>query len=125
MFEEMHLASLVHKGLANDPTVLSPWDVIDMATKNGAKALGRGDVGEIAVGKRADLCVVDLDRPHLAPIYDIPNLVVHSMHGSDVVQTIAGGRILYDRGSFPVMDAVAAKEALLSSVRRLSAGNVV
>ena len=125
MFEEMHLASLVHKGLANDPTVLSPWDVIDMATKNGAKALGRGDVGEIAVGKRADLCVVDLDRPHLAPIYDIPNLVVHSMHGSDVVQTIAGGRILYDRGSFPGMDAVAAKEALLSSVRRLSAGNVV
>ena len=125
MFEEMHLASLVHKGLANDPTVLSPWDVIDMATKNGAKALGRGDVGEIAVGKRADLCVVDLDRPHLAPIYDIPNLVVHSMHGSDVVQTIVGGRILYDRGSFPGMDAVAAKEALLSSVRRLSAGNVV
>ena len=42
-----------------------------------------------------------------------------------VVQTIAGGRILYDRGSFPGMDAVAAKEALLSSVRRLSAGNVV
>ena len=125
MFEEMHLASLVHKGLANDPTVLSPWDVIDMATKNGAKALGRGDVGEIAVGKRADLCVVDLDRPHLAPIYDIPNLVVHSMHGSDVVQTIAGGRILYDRGLFPGMDAVAAKEALLSSVSRLSAGNVV
>jgi hypothetical protein len=47
------------------------------------------------------------------------------MHGSDVVQTIAGGKILYDRGSFPGMDAVAAKEALLSSVRRLSAGNVV
>ena len=49
LFEEMHLASLVHKGLAKDPTVLSAWDVIDMATVNGARALGLKDTGEVAV----------------------------------------------------------------------------
>ena len=91
MFEEMHLASLIHKGVAHDPTVLSPWDVIEMATVNGAKALGRDDIGAIAVGKNADLCVVDLDRPHLTPALDLANLVVHSMHASDVVMTFVGG----------------------------------
>ena len=125
MFEEMHLASLVHKGLANDPTVLSPWDVVEMATKNGAKALGRDDVGEIAVGKKADFCVVDLDRLHLLPAYDLPNLVVHSMHSGDVVQTVVGGRTVYDAAlgenafaACPISRA-AAKEALLASAARL------
>lgn len=113
MFEEMHLASLIHKGLANDPTVLSPWDVIEMATVNGAKALGRDDIGEIAVGKKADLCVVDLDRLHLAPALDIANLVVHSMHSSDVVMTFVGGRRI------DLKNKAEAKAKLLAAVKRL------
>lgn len=125
MFEEMHLASLIHKGLARDPTVLSPWDVIDMATRNGARALGRDDIGEIAVGKAADLCVVDLDKIHLAPAYDLANLVVHAMHASDVAQTFVGGRLVYD-ASFgaAAFDGASislgeAKENLINSSRRL------
>ena len=125
MFEEMHLASLIHKGLANDPTVLSPWDVIEMATKNGAKALGRDDIGEIAVGKKADFCVVDMDKLHLIPAFDIPNLVVHSMHSSDVVMTVVGGETVYEAAlgenafdGCPVTRADA-KAALLASVTRL------
>ena len=118
MFEEMHLASLVHKGLANDPTVLSPWDVIEMATRNGSRALGRDEGGELAVGKAADFCVVDLDRPHLAPAYDLPNLVVHSMHASDVVMTVVAGEVLYDarggRPTWPTIDFERARRDLLS-----------
>ena len=97
MFEEMHLTSLIHKGVLLDPTVLSPWEVIEMATVNGAKALGRYDTGEIAVGKAADLCVVALDKPHLNPCVDPANLIVHSAHASDVVMTIVDGRIVYER----------------------------
>jgi len=124
MFEEMHLASLIHKGVANDPTVLSAWDVIEMATKNGAKALGRGDIGEIAVGKKADLCVVDMDRPHLVPALDIPNLVVHSMHASDVVATFVGGKAVYDKSRVGAefggaIGTEKAKADLLASVSRL------
>ena len=119
MFEEMHIASLIHKGLAQDPTVLSAWDVIEMATVNGAKALGLDDTGEIAVGKKADLCVVDLDRLHLTPAIDIPNLVVHSMHASDVIETIVGGEVLYDHGAFARIDAEAAKETFLAAVQNL------
>ena len=116
MFEEMHLASLIHKGLAKDPTVLSAWDVIDMATVNGAKALGMDDAGEIAVGKRADLCVVDLDRPHLTPCLDIPNLIVNSMHASDVCRTYVDGVCVYERGR---QDLTAAKAELLAAVERI------
>ena len=94
LFEEMHLTSLVHKGLAKDPTVLSPWDVIEMATHGN----------RLAVGVPADFCVVDLDRLHLRPALGLANLVVHSMHASDVVQTVVDGRLLYDRGTFPGID---------------------
>ena len=102
MFEEMHICSLIHKGLAKDPTVLSAWDVIDMATQNGAKALGMDDTGEIAVGKKADLCVVDLDRFHLTPCLDIPNLIVNSMHASDVAMTVVDGRVVYEKSKSEV-----------------------
>ena len=119
LFEEMHLASLVHKGLAKDPTVLSAWDVIDMATVNGARALGLKDTGEVAVGKRADLCVVDLDKPHLTPCLDIPNLIVHSMHASDVMATVIDGRIVYDRGQAMTLNQERAKFDFLCAVRRL------
>ena len=113
MFEEMHLASLIHKGLAQDPTVLSPWDVIEMATVNGAKALGRDDIGEIAVGKKADLCVVDLDKPHLTPTLDLANIVVNSMHASDVVMTFVGGKAI------DIQNKTEAKADLLAAVKRL------
>ena len=129
MFEEMHIASLIHKGLAKDPTALSAWDVIDMATKNGAKALGMNDTGEIAVGKKADLCVVDLDRTHLTPCLDIPNLVVNSMHASDVVMTIVDGRVVYEKGGNDNgydgwQAARTAKRDFLAAVKRIGLKNL-
>ena len=122
MFEEMHVASLIHKGVSCDPTVLPAWDIIEMATRNGAKALGLGDTGEIAVGKAADLCVVGLDEIHLAPALDIPNLIVNSMGASDVLMTLVDGRVVYkkggaNRGFGDWSAATAAREGLLSSVR--------
>ena len=124
MFEEMHICSLIHKGLAKDPTVLPAWDVIDMATRNGARALGMEDTGEIAVGKQADFCVVDLDRIHLTPVLDIPSLVVNSMHASDVVMTVVGGEVVYEKGGDDNgfdgwLAASDAKDKLLAAVRRI------
>lgn len=120
LFEEMHLVSLLHKGLAHDPTVLSAWDVVDMATVNGARALGRTDIGELAVGKCADLCVVDLQRPHLMPCHDVANLIVHAMQASDVVLTMVNGKVLYEDGRFPGVDVEKARAEFLSAVRELA-----
>ncbi|MBQ4440453.1 MAG: amidohydrolase [Kiritimatiellae bacterium] len=119
MFEEMHLASLVAKGIARDPAALPALDVIKMATANGAKALGRGNIGKIETGMLADFAIVDLGRPHLRPVLDFAGLVVNSMHASDVIMTIVGGEILYNRGVFPSIDPWKAKEDFDSSVRRL------
>jgi 5-methylthioadenosine/S-adenosylhomocysteine deaminase len=121
MFEEMHLASLMHKGRLNDPTVMGAWDVIEMATVNGARALGMHDSGEIAPGKAADLCLVDLDRPHLSPVLDLPNLIVNSMHAGDVVMTMVDGEILYDRGQWPTVNHERAGYDFKCAVRKLSA----
>ena len=119
LFEEMHLASLIHKGLAKDPTVLSAWDVIDMATKNGAKALGLVDSGELKVGFAADLCVIDLCKPHLTPALDLANLIVHSMHASDVVMTMVDGNVLYENGQWLTVNSERAEFDFRCAVRRL------
>jgi 5-methylthioadenosine/S-adenosylhomocysteine deaminase len=119
MFEEMHLASLIHKGRLGDPSVLPAWDVIDMATKNGAAALGMHDSGAIAEGKSADLCVIDMQKPHLVPANDIPSLVVHSMHASDVAMTIVGGEVVYERGQWLKVNHGRALYDFRCSLRRL------
>ena len=119
MFEEMHLAALLHKGRLCDPTVVGAWDVIEMASVNGARALGREKSGEIAVGNAADLCLVDLDRPHLTPALDLPNLIVNSMHASDVVMTMVDGEILYDRGQWPSINHERARYDFQCALRRL------
>lgn len=119
LFEEMHLASLIHKGLAHDPTTLSAWDIIDMATVNGARALGRSDIGELAIGKRADFCVVDLTRLHLVPCLDAANLIVHSMQASDVVMTVVEGKTLYENGCFTTVDGEKAKADFLAAVKEI------
>ena len=126
LFEEMHIASLIHKGLSKDPTVLSAWDVVDMATVNGAKALGLSDTGEIAVGKKADLCVVDLDKPHLTPCLDIPNLVVNSMHASDVAETWVDGKMVYKKpkAGVEVELPTATRTEFLEAVKRIGLNNL-
>jgi len=66
-----------------------------MATIEGAKLLGIADeVGTLEAGKRADLILIDLDKPHLQPVHDLPSLIAYSATGADVDTTIVNGRIL-------------------------------
>ncbi len=105
MFEELHLASVVHNGFMRDPTVMRPEETIRMATVNGARLQGREDTGEARVGKKADLIALDLTGPHMRPNLDPLALIAYSAQGSDVVMTMVDGRILYDRGEFLTVDA--------------------
>src|SRR5690606_8995357 len=77
LLEEMKFASLLQKVSTLDPTVGDPWDVLSMATIDGARALGLGDVtGSLAPGKRADLVTVDLRGLHTTPLVRGENLNV-------------------------------------------------
>lgn len=104
MFEEMHLASVIHNGYHNDPTIMKPDEILRMATVNGARLQGRADTGSLEVGKKADIIALDLDKPHLVPDYDTPALIVYSAQASDVVMTMVDGRILYENGEFLTLD---------------------
>ena len=104
LFEEMHLASLIHNGKHCDATLMPAKKIIEMATINGARQQGRDDTGSLAVGKRADLIAIDLDKPHLFPCLDTAGLIVYSAQGSDVVMTMVDGQILYENGEFLTLD---------------------
>lgn len=95
MFEEMHIASLIHKGVRLDPLVMGAEEVLKMATIGGARVLGIGDrTGSIEAGKKADLVLIDLEKPHLSPEADLISNMVYSAQGSDVKTVIINGRIL-------------------------------
>ena len=119
MFEEMHLASLLQKGERHDPTMVTDAQVLDMATVNGAKALGRPDTGVLKVGYKADIIAVDMQKPHLIPALDEVALLVSSAQGSDVCMTMVDGKILYDNGKFTTIDVKVARAAVEASVSRL------
>jgi len=99
MFEEMRLASIL-QAVRHQPGVLPAREVLWMATRGGARALGlEGEIGSLEPGKRADVIVVDGDRPHLAPGPDPISTVVYSARASDVKTTMVDGEVLLDHGA--------------------------
>jgi len=101
IFNEMKLAALFNKIKFEDPEVMPCWKALRMATIEGAKAVGVDDVvGSLEAGKDADLILVDLRAPAMAPIYCapmrnlIPNLVYSATGSSEVHTVIAGGRVI-------------------------------
>ncbi len=104
MFEEMHLASIIHNGIFGDPTLMKPEQILKMATINGAKLQGRPNTGSLEIGKKADIIALNLDAPHLVPDYDTLALLVYSAQASDVCMTMVDGKILYEDGQYYTMD---------------------
>lgn len=103
MLEEIKLAAILHKGVNRDPMAVTARQALEMATVNGARALGR-NTGVIAPGKDADLILIDLTRPELTPCHDVEENLVFSAHGSDVVMNMARGRVIYENGNFLTLD---------------------
>jgi len=120
MFEEMHIAALVHKGVSGDATILNCRDVIRMATVNGAKALGlEGVTGCLKPGLKADLILLDMNKPHLQPVNDLEANIVYSAQGSDVDTVIVDGEILLENGKFTMIDEKRVMEGAAMAHTRL------
>ena len=97
MFGEMDSGAKLQKVHNLDPTALPASDVLDMATMGGARALAAGDmIGSLEVGKRADIIVLDLDQPHLTPLYNIPSHLVYAARGGDVVHSVIDGKVVME-----------------------------
>lgn len=120
MFEEMHLAALIHKGVGQNPELVGARQAFMMATANGARAIGFGDdTGVIRAGMKADLILLDMDKPHLVPMNDPFSAVVYSAQGSDVDTVIVDGRVLMEHRELTTIDEERVKHEAAEISRRL------
>lgn len=103
-FAELKVAATMAKAVAQDPTVITPWQALAMVTINGAKAQGREDCGAIKVGNRADCIVINMDQPYFMPIYDVPTALVYASSGQDVCLTMIDGKVVYKDGEYMTID---------------------
>ncbi len=97
MFETMKFTGLLQKGINEEPTLLPAYEILKMATINGAKALNKEElIGSITEGKLADLIILDLSSVTTQPINDVLADIVYNAKGSDVETTIVGGKVLME-----------------------------
>ncbi|MCX7793071.1 MAG: amidohydrolase family protein [Thermodesulfovibrionales bacterium] len=98
VLSEISLAAKLHKAIASDPTVLDARTALLMATRWAAEATGLGGLtGSIEKGKKADLIICNLDKPHLTPVYDIYSHIVYTMKSSDVETVMIDGKIVINQ----------------------------
>ena len=102
MFREIYLATGLQKLKHNNPVSIPAYEVLKMATVNGAYAMGLKDADTLEVGKLADLIMIDLYRPSMQPINNIINNLVYSGEKDCVKLTMINGKILYRDGKFYV-----------------------
>lgn len=113
MFEEIKAASWLQKLDYGDPTRLPASQVLRMATKESANLLRIGEeVGTLEIGKKADIILIDMKKPHLQPIHNIESLLAYSVNGGDVDKTIVNGKVLMRNRQLLTMD----EEELLAQV---------
>lgn len=110
MFCEMRTISILTKTVKKDPTVLPAWEVLQLATKGGAKVLkSENSIGSLEIGKRADIITIDLSRPNLTPTVSkpfrnfIPN-IVYSTTGYEVDNVIINGKEIISNNQFIDID---------------------
>lgn len=97
MFEEMNLAALINKGINEDALSIPAKSAVKMGTINGAKALGIDrEVGSIETGKKADLIILDIDKPHYYPRFNLLSSLAYSAQAADVETVIVDGKILME-----------------------------
>jgi 5-methylthioadenosine/S-adenosylhomocysteine deaminase len=117
MFQEMDTAAKLEKVARLDPSVMSARTVLRMATCNGARVLGLDRlVGTLAVGKKADLCIIDMNKPHLTPLYDEYSHLVYTVGGADVDTVLINGKVVMKERRLVTID----EEEAMQRVREIA-----
>lgn len=105
MFDSMKFAALLQKGEFENAANMDSYEVLKMATINGAKALGVADeIGSVEEGKSADIIMVDLDSAVCQPVGNVFSDLVYNAKGSNVVMTMVGGKVVMKDGKVPGVD---------------------
>ncbi len=105
MFETMKTCAIVQKILKNNPESMKAEKVLEMATINGAKALGlEKEIGSIEVGKKADIAIIDLKHPNLIPVTNPVSHLVYTAKACNVDTVIVDGKIVMENREFRTID---------------------
>lgn len=105
MFREMFLVTGLQKYREKDAAACSAFDVLEMATRGGALAMGLSDCDVLSEGKLADLAVIDLMQPNMQPVHNIAKNLVYAGSKQNVYMTVVNGKVLYENGKFTTVDA--------------------
>ena len=100
MFREMYLVTTLQKVAEEDASACPAGEVLKMACVNGARAIGLPECDDIAVGKKADLIVINLQRPNMRPLSHPEINLVYAGSKENVRLTMVNGKILYENGEF-------------------------
>ncbi|MDI6743488.1 MAG: amidohydrolase [Smithella sp.] len=118
MFREMDTTAKIHKVTSLDPTVMNAETVCQMATIGGAKVLGLDTfTGSIEEGKKADIIFLDMNQPHLTPLYNCYSQIVYAARGADVRTSIINGKIVMKDRRLTTIDV----QAAMRNVRSVAA----
>lgn len=105
MFEEINLAAIINKAVNLNAISVPAISALEMATVNGAKALGwNEEIGSIEVGKKADIVLIDIDKPHLYPHHNIISSLAYSVQASDVDTVLVDGKIIMENREVKTLD---------------------
>jgi 5-methylthioadenosine/S-adenosylhomocysteine deaminase len=115
ILSEISTSAKVHKALSNNPTVLDAKTALLMATRWGAEALGLGNItGSLERGKAADIVIINIEKPHLTPLYDVYSHIAYSVRASDVEGVMVAGKLVVNDGKLTTGD----ESEILAKARR-------
>lgn len=107
LFAEMKAACLLANITHRSPSALTAHRALELATLGGARAIGRSDLGSLEVGKRADIVLLDMGAPALAPVHDLISNIVFCGGGARVHTVFVEGRMVLDAGRVTGVDEAA------------------
>ena len=120
MFEEMKTAAYLQKVNTMEPSSISAYDILKMATIDGAKVLGMEDqIGSLEPGKKADMIFIKTDKLHLCPENDICANIVYSSNGADVETVMIDGKIIMQNRKMVNLDEKQVMKQVKKIAKRL------
>lgn len=122
LFEEMDLAAKLQKVTTGDPEALNARQAVEMATIQGARAIGmENEIGSLEAGKRADLITVSLGEPHAVPMYNVYSQLVYALKSSDVRHVMINGKIVLRNRKSLAIDSAAVLAKAVEYQRKIQA----
>ena len=117
MFQEMDTAAKLHKVIRGNPTIMNARQVVEMATQGSAEVLGLSQkVGTLEVGKKADIIIIDMNQPHLTPLFNMYSHLVYCVNGADVKTVIINGKLILKDRKLKTID----QGKIMEHVRRIA-----